>query len=105
MDEEVIRADDKLHTTDEVAERLRVKPGTVSEWCRLKKIKARKIGKLWRIPESALQKFLQESEEKQLQEKKRGRPMNLYREENPDTSDGFDEDDIHIKEIDWSPLG
>lgn len=51
---------DKLYNCDEVAKRYGVKVETVWAWIREGKLKAVRIGKLYRIKESALSEFEQE---------------------------------------------
>jgi len=45
---------DQYLTRKEVAERLRVKPETVSDWVKAGKLTAKRIGKKLLIPESAI---------------------------------------------------
>jgi excisionase family DNA binding protein len=49
---------DTYLTPEQVAKRLLVRKTTVYTWLRNKKIKGKKIGKLWRIPEQELEKKL-----------------------------------------------
>ena len=51
---------DKLLTQKEVAERLTLSPKTVGDWLRAGKLKGIKIGRLWRVKESDLQRFIDE---------------------------------------------
>jgi len=51
---------DKLLTPDEVAQRLGITPNTVRIYLREGRIKALKVGKLWRVRESDLQKHIEE---------------------------------------------
>ena len=51
---------DKLLTPDEVAQRLGITPNTVRIYLREGRIKALKVGKLWRVRESDLQKHIRE---------------------------------------------
>ncbi|MEM3485148.1 MAG: helix-turn-helix domain-containing protein [Candidatus Methanomethyliaceae archaeon] len=53
---------EKLYTIAEVAEYLKVKERTVKEWIWRKKLKAIKVGKSWRVSESALREFLERGE-------------------------------------------
>lgn len=48
----------KIFTVDEVAEHLRVTPRAVREWIRQGKLKSTKIGRLVRVKEEELQKFI-----------------------------------------------
>jgi len=49
----------KLYTPEEVAEMLTVKESTVRHWMRSGAMPGIKIGKFWRIPEEALEKYLE----------------------------------------------
>ena len=48
-----------LYTPEEVAEKLKTTRRTVYRWIEDNKLKALKAGKMWRIPQSALDEFLQ----------------------------------------------
>lgn len=48
----------RLLTTKEVAYRLGVNPRTPAVWIRQGKLKAKKVGRVWRVSEEELQKFL-----------------------------------------------
>ncbi len=52
----------KYHSPEEIAEQYNLKPGTVRLWIRQGKLKAVKLGHLWRIPDDALQKFLKQDQ-------------------------------------------
>lgn len=47
-----------LLTVEEVAERLRFKPATIQGWLRRGQLQGVKIGKVWRVPEDALQAWV-----------------------------------------------
>jgi excisionase family DNA binding protein len=49
---------DELLLPAEVARILRVTPRTVERYCKQGKLRAVKIGRLWRIPRSSLEEFL-----------------------------------------------
>lgn len=51
---------EKLYTTQEVADICKVTEWTVREWCKAGSIKAIKPSRAWRITESALKEFLNE---------------------------------------------
>lgn len=51
--------EERLLKPKEVAELLRVHRVTVTEWIKAGKIKAIRIGKLWRIPESEVRRLLE----------------------------------------------
>lgn len=55
-----------MFTVEEVARLMRVSPQTVRTWLREKKIRAVRIGRPWRIPESAIREMMgrQSTEEK-----------------------------------------
>jgi excisionase family DNA binding protein len=51
---------ERLHTPEEIAARLQVKPTTIRAWLRSGKLKGVRIGpKLWRVSERDLAEFLQ----------------------------------------------
>ena len=50
---------ERLHTCEEVAEMYRVKISTVWGWIRDGKLKAYKIGRIYRIPKESLAEFEQ----------------------------------------------
>ncbi|SDN14073.1 helix-turn-helix domain-containing protein [Acetanaerobacterium elongatum] len=50
-----------LLTVKEVADRLKLTPYTVREWIREGKLKASKVGGVWRIKEDNLSALLEES--------------------------------------------
>lgn len=50
--------DEKIYTTEQVAKILQIHPLTVLNYIKLGKLKAVKLGRIYRIRESALQKFL-----------------------------------------------
>ncbi len=47
-----------LLTIDQAAEKLQVKPRTVRKWLQKGKLKGVKVGRLWRIREADLEKFV-----------------------------------------------
>ena len=49
---------EQLYTPEEVATMLKTTRKTVYIWLRSGKLKAQKAGKMWRIPQSALDEFL-----------------------------------------------
>lgn len=58
-----------LYTVEQAAEILQVKPATVREWLRTKKLKGVLAGRFWRIKESDLQTFLREPNGESSEEK------------------------------------
>lgn len=50
--------DEKIYTTEQVATLLQIHPLTVLKYIKMKKLKAIKLGRVYRIRESALQAFL-----------------------------------------------
>jgi len=51
---------DRLYTTEQVAKLLQIHPLTVLKYIKARKIKAIKLGRIYRVTESALQKFLED---------------------------------------------
>lgn len=51
---------DRLLTVAEVAERCRVDPKTVRRWIATKELAAHKLGRVWRVSERDLRRFLSE---------------------------------------------
>lgn len=52
--------DEKIHTTDQVAKILQIHPLTVLNYIKSGKLKAVKLGRVYRIREGALQRFLEQ---------------------------------------------
>jgi excisionase family DNA binding protein len=52
---------DNYYTPQEVADKLKVNIRTIYRWIREGKLKAVKIGDLWRISESELERFIKDS--------------------------------------------
>jgi excisionase family DNA binding protein len=50
----------RMMTVDQAAERLQVKPNTIRTWIKEGRIPGRKIGRVYRIPETALDAFVRE---------------------------------------------
>jgi excisionase family DNA binding protein len=48
----------KYYSPEEIAEQFNLKPGTVRKWIREGKLKAVKLGHLWRIREDDLNNFV-----------------------------------------------
>lgn len=57
-------------TVEQAAERLQVKPNTIRTWIKEGRIPGRKIGRVYRIPEQALDKLTSEAEAPQAQSKR-----------------------------------
>lgn len=53
----------KLYTPEEVGEMLSVKESTVRNWMRNGTMPGIKIGKFWRVPEEALESYLEKKTE------------------------------------------
>lgn len=53
---------EKYYSTEDVAEILGFKEKTVREWLRTGKLKGKKVGRLWRVKESDLEKFINSKE-------------------------------------------
>ncbi|MEM3442258.1 MAG: helix-turn-helix domain-containing protein [Candidatus Bathyarchaeia archaeon] len=54
---------EKFYLIKEIAKTYRVTPEAVLKWIKEGKLKAIRIGGVWRIPESALQEFIKASME------------------------------------------
>ena len=52
---------ERIYTPEEVAELLSVTPKTVKDWLRAGKLKGSKLGKLWRVQDSDIQRFMEEN--------------------------------------------
>ena len=50
---------EKLYSVEEAAEVLRISPLTMVKWLRAGKVRGIKAGRLWRVPESALNEVAQ----------------------------------------------
>jgi excisionase family DNA binding protein len=50
--------DERLLTPEQTAERLQLSEITILHWLRAKKLPGVKLGKLWRVRESDLEKFI-----------------------------------------------
>ncbi len=51
---------DRLYKVSEVAKKLNVSTATIRKWIRSGRLRAKRIGKLWMIPENELKRFLGE---------------------------------------------
>lgn len=58
--DKVVAGVEKMFAPIEVAMILGYKQATVQEMCRTGRIKAKKMGSQWRIPESELRRFIEE---------------------------------------------
>jgi excisionase family DNA binding protein len=56
---------EKYYSPNEIAEIYNVKEDTVRKWISMGRLKAIKMGRLWRIPESALLEFIKSNQEKE----------------------------------------
>lgn len=54
-------------TVEQAAEVLQVHPDTVRQWLRGSQLAGRKIGRIWRIPESGLANLLQPADMKTIE--------------------------------------
>lgn len=52
---------EKYYSPNDIAMKFSLKPNTVRKWINEGKLKAIKLGDVWRVPESALQAFIKES--------------------------------------------
>ncbi len=48
----------KYYSAEEIGEQYNIKPATVRKWIREGKLKAVKLGHLWRVSEEQLQEFI-----------------------------------------------
>jgi excisionase family DNA binding protein len=55
----------EYYSPQEIAEKFNIKPRTVSAWIRQGKLKAIKLGDLWRVHKSDLEEFIHLSQETQ----------------------------------------
>ncbi len=55
----------KYYSPEEVSEQINVKQATVRKWIREGKLKALKLGGLWRISEDQLQEFIRSGQVKE----------------------------------------
>ena len=55
--------DDNILTTDEAAQYLKISKATLLNHIREKKIKAKKVGRSWRVLQSEIYRFLNEEED------------------------------------------
>jgi excisionase family DNA binding protein len=53
---------EKYYSTEDIAEILGFKEKTVREWLRTGKLKGKKVGRLWRVKESDLEEFINNTE-------------------------------------------
>jgi len=51
----------KYYSPEEIAELLNLHPATIRKWIRQGKLKAVKLGRVWRIMEEDLQEFLNQN--------------------------------------------
>ena len=58
-------AEERMLTVEEVSSLLHVTPKTVRRWIHLGKIKAKRIGRPWHIPASAVEEALQKGIKKE----------------------------------------
>lgn len=50
--------EEKVYTPREIAEHFKVSIKVIQKWIREGKLKAIRLGNVWRVPESALQEFI-----------------------------------------------
>ncbi|MDA8336472.1 MAG: helix-turn-helix domain-containing protein [Peptococcaceae bacterium] len=58
-------AGEKVFTPKEIADNYKVTTAAVSKWIKEGKLRAIRLGKVWRIPESALAEFIQAGQGKE----------------------------------------
>jgi excisionase family DNA binding protein len=56
---------ERLYTKEEAAQILSVSPVTLGDWLRAGKIRGVKLGRVWRIPESALEELAKDGTRKE----------------------------------------
>lgn len=56
--------DDRIFTTDEAAQYLKISKTTLLNHIRQRKIKAKKVGRSWRVLQSEIYRFLKEEEDR-----------------------------------------
>jgi excisionase family DNA binding protein len=54
----------EYYSPQEIAEKFNLKPRTVANWIRQGKLKAIKLGDLWRVHQADLEAFIKDSQEK-----------------------------------------
>jgi len=54
----------EYYSPQEIAEKFNLKPRTVTNWIRQGKLKAIKLGDLWRVHRADLEAFIKDSQEK-----------------------------------------
>jgi len=54
----------EYYSPQEIAEKFNLKPRTVANWIRQGKLKAIKLGDLWRVHRADLEAFIKDSQEK-----------------------------------------
>jgi excisionase family DNA binding protein len=53
--------EDRYWTPEEIAERLKLNVRTVVRWITSKRLKAIRVGKQWRVPDSEIRAFVEQS--------------------------------------------
>lgn len=61
--EGMVFMEEKFYTPIEISKRYKVTTQAVNKWIREGKLKAIKLGNVWRIPESALLEFIKSNQE------------------------------------------
>jgi excisionase family DNA binding protein len=54
--------EEKYWTPEEIAERLKINVRTVNRWIASGKLRAIRVGRLWRVPDSAIREFVGEQQ-------------------------------------------
>jgi excisionase family DNA binding protein len=57
--------EEKYWTPEEIAERLKINVRTVNRWIASGKLRAIRVGRLWRVPDSAIREFVEEQQTEQ----------------------------------------
>ena len=56
---------EKMYSTEQAAAWLEISPLTLTKWLRIGKIRGVKLGRVWRIPESALEELAKDGTRKE----------------------------------------
>lgn len=58
---------ERFYSPNEISEKFNLKPNTVRKWINEGKLKAIKLGDIWRVSETSLQEFIKESMKQKLE--------------------------------------
>jgi excisionase family DNA binding protein len=54
--------EERYWTPEDIADRLKINVRTVVRWITAKKLRAIRVGKQWRVPDSAIREFVEQQE-------------------------------------------